>query len=285
MTIPKTAGDLFLKKMQNDKHFLLWKNIEIFWKNKIEFNFNENDKIISFEEIDDFKKKTKISIEYEEWKIKSISWEWLLSMWSTLLFKNWNDFDIALIQRDKDAKHDALHFTMPAWRLDDTLTNWCLVELFEEIIFANWENYFQLDKWVCDFSQIQKYRIEKLWLPKKSVDILKSKEIKIPWMFTVSMFLWDREIDYCKNLFFYIDEKNKTLEFRKVFISEKKDFEFIYDWDWYKRNMFLVSLNELKKWKLKWKVSKFPEYNLKNIEKNEEKLLLTETLKGFLGEV
>ena len=279
----KNAGDLFLKKMQDDKHFLIWKNIKIIWKNKIEINFEENNEIIFFDEIDDFKTKNrKNKIEKKSWELKNISWNWLISMGSILLFENWKDFEIALIQRDKNSKHDPLHFTMPAWRLDDTLTNWCLTELFEEIIFANEENYFQLDKWVCNFSQIQKYRIEKFWFPKKEVKILNSKENKNENLFTVSIFLWNREIDFCENLFLFIDEKNKTLEFRKIFISEKKDFKFIYDWDWYERNMFLVSLNELKKWKLVWKIAKFPDYKLKEIWENKEKILFTETLKNFL---
>lgn len=282
MTI-KTAKDLLLDKKQDDKNFLIWRDIQVIWKRKLEINFKEEDSLISFDEIEGAKKNWLIDwkVIFENWEVKSFSWNWLLSMWCVLLFEDWDDFQIALFQREKDTKHDPLHFTMPAWRLDDTLTRWCFVELFEEIIFADDEKYFQLDKWMCEFSQYQKYLIEKLWLPPKEKEALVSKEVEIPWMFTVSMFLWDREVDHCKNLFLYIDEENKTLEFRKVFIAGKKDFKFIYDWDDYGRNMFLVSLNELKKWHLLWKCWKSPDYKLQDINSKED-ILFTKTLKSFL---
>ena len=244
-------SELLIHNKADDKNYLLGKNIQVIdgkYNNKlIELHFRSEDNTINYQEINTFQKSQNIpNISIPDIK-KIEEYNWLLSMGTIILFgENLETAEIPLIERDEHAKSDPLHLTMPAGRLDMKLSSGCMAELFEEMIFANNENYFQVDKGVCAFGQIQKQRIETLGFPNKNIQVLPSANIQIPNIFTVRMFLDDREIDNVDNVFVSVDSQNSTLEFRQVLLTKKpENLEYIIDGDGYKRNMFLFPLQEL----------------------------------------
>ena len=273
--------DLLVDNKADDNHFLLWNKLKIFWNKKIKLFFSSDEKTIKNNQVNDFKKKNS-----KKWEIKKEIIEnntWLLSMGTILLI--WNSIkkaSIALIQRSQDDKIDPLHLTMPAWRLDTTLSKWCLAEFFEEMVFWTNECYYQIRKWMRHHGAKQVKRIKRLSLKEMPIRWVNSKKIKLPWTYQVEMYLDQKLIDVCLDVFLLIDKENSTLEFRKIFLFPEREINILADWDWYKRNMYLLDFAELKNNSFIWKKAIYPLYKLKDLEPISKSFKITNTLKGFL---
>ena len=257
-------------------------------KNNIQLHFKSSDLIISLNNIEKFKSKLLINKKIKKDLLSENTW--LLSMWVILLFwDNIDSSDIVLIKRDDKAKFDPNCLTMPAGRLDTLLSIWCYKELSEELIswndkcyFSFFSEFFNDKKMRNSLIKIQENRIHKLKLPKKQIKEVVCKSIDLKIFYKVDMYYDWKMIDSVDNIFVFIDETNKTLEFRKVLLSPKQNISNFFDWDWYKREVLLVNLKNLKKWKLIWKHAMYPDYDLQNITLNGFKYSLSNTLKAFL---
>lgn len=280
--------DLLINKLWDDKHYLLCSNVKLLKWNKVELYFKANDPVIKLDEISEFKNEPLI---YSKNKKDLLSKNtWLLSMWVILLF--WNDIkssNIALIKRDENARFDPNCLTMPAWRLDTLLSTWCYSELLEEFIswnsqyyFSYFSNSFKNKELKSELKKIQEKRIKDLRLIKKQYREIVCKTPDLNIFYKVWMYFEWKKIDLLDSIFLFVDESNKTLEFRMVLLSPEKDILNFFDWDWFKREMFLVNLFNLKNWELVWKYAKHPSYELEDIKWGDWKLLLSNTLKEFL---
>ena len=236
------AQDLLIHKKADDKHYLVGRNIELIKKNIIELHFSSEDQSIHFENIGAFQDSHTIQGETQKEQLESN--EWLLSMGAIVLFgETVKKSEVLLIQRDEQARHDPLKYTMPAGRLDTTLSHGCMAELFEEVIIEGIDNYYQIDKGVCDCANIQKERIKNLELPNKPFTILPSQGFSLSNLYTVRMFLDNKEINNVDNVFLYIDKQNKTLEFRQLLLCNKpNDIIALHDGDNYGRNVSIENL-------------------------------------------
>lgn len=237
--------DLLMERKADDKHYLIGRDVRFINKQLIEMHFQSQDEAIAFDDVKAFQSKpAQIFSSLKETLKKN---EWLLSMGTIVLFgDSLNNAEIPLLERDMFAKVDPLRLTSPAGRLDMALSKGCMAELFEEMIFADEQQYFQIDEGICDFAQMQKTRIKKLALPRKKYTVVSSKPIDIPHTYEVRMFLDDRELDSVKKIFFIVDHVNKTLEFRKILLVPKpENLEYIIDGDGFGRNIFLFPLQAL----------------------------------------
>jgi hypothetical protein len=246
--------DLLLYNGADDKHFLLGKKISLCeTKHLIDVFFTSDDPVISLADIPTFQKKYT-----HEKKQKNINNkkeilqrqnQWLLSMGSIVLFGNdIPSSEIALLERDPLSPSDPLRLTMPAGRMDNSLSKGIAAELFEEIIFGSEQYYYEIDFLQKEYSPIQKKYREKLCLPPKPVQVLSPSPLSLPNLFTVRIFLDEKCIDNISDIFFVIDEENFTLEFRRIFlIPRPNDLSLIYDGDGFQRNIFLIPLQKLQK--------------------------------------
>ena len=288
------VGDLIIDNKADDKNFLIWSDVRLPEDNLIELHFSLNDKVLNLNELKQFKKQ--LDVKWDCLKSLLENNTWLISAWVILLFwDSVNNSKIVLIKREKEAEFDPLHLTMPAWRLDNVLSKCLYVELFEEMLIWNSENYYWFFwedlkdiKFKNELINLQKNRIKKLWLKEKFFKEITIKDTNFDYQwkdnvfYKVNMYLDSKLIDTVNDLFLFIDNQNKTLEFRKIFLSKKQNCSILADLDWYDRDMFLVDLSELKKLNLDWFIAKSPNFLLKKIKSKQEVWLLVNSLKGFI---
>lgn len=262
------AGSLLRDWLWNDKLFLLWRRVEFVW-NTVNLYFDSTDSIIWIDEV---------------MRLRGANWnDWLLSMGVILLFQaGKGDTNIVLIERPDNDAFDAWCLTMPAWRLDDRLSRGCMKELYEEVLFGNEECYYKICPDCGNWNDVIEKAISGSKMPSKNIKNILASEVMFDGAMYVKTYLDWWLVDEVNNVFMFKDIENSTLEFRKILLCPELEITRIADWDWYKRNMYLLSLSGMRNSVMRWYVAKYPDYRLVEIIRSRN-IAFTSTLKNIIN--